>query len=235
MPAGPDITPARVPGRGEPGKPIGGAATVVGQLFVARVMGIPDRNYVLQRDGLSPLNETAYAIVAGDPDTARAYGNAPVVPRVLDAAAIAQTPVSSVAVLPSGLPEAPPRAATEPSNTVWCARYSADDGQVRVSAERPMDTAHVVYKSVAVAPTGRTAAAIEVEPGVGGLVRPGWPGAAPSWAYAVVTDAGVRYPVVTTKVAEMLGYVAGDAVTVPPPLLDLLPTGPVLDPADLGR
>jgi hypothetical protein len=54
---------------------------------------------------------------------------------------------------------------------------------------------------------------------------------ATSGAYDIVTDVGVRYPVVSAEALATLGYVADKAVDVPAEFANLVPAGPTLDPA----
>jgi type VII secretion protein EccB len=53
---------------------------------------------------------------------------------------------------------------------------------------------------------------------------------ATSGAYALITDTGVRYPVVSDTALATLGYAPAKAVDVPSSLANLVPTGPTLDP-----
>ena len=46
----------------------------------------------------------------------------------------------------------------------------------------------------------------------------------------LVVDIGVRFPLSKADVADKLGYRGVAPVSVPGPLLDLLPVGPSLDP-----
>jgi type VII secretion protein EccB len=231
LPAGSDIGPLAVPGRGEPGPVVDGAQTQIGQLFVARIAGTAERHYLLQRDGLSQLTPTGVAVVSSDPETARAYGARPVVPTELTAAALAGLPGSKEAVLPGDLPETPPAVASAGPGRVWCVRGGEAGGAVRLTAEAPLPPGAVaVGDGVGVTRTARTATAVGVAAGVGGLVRLGRPGQAPGTSYFVVTDAGIKYPLADPSVAEALGYPTSVAATVSPALLELLPTGPLLDP-----
>ena len=233
LPAGPDLAPARLPGRGEPGVPVAGAETFVGQLFVSRSADV-ERYYVMQRDGLSPLNPVGYAIVAGDPETLQAYGGGAVAPVALTPAAVAQAPLSLTTTFAAGLPASVPRPAAPPDGATWCTEYTVDSGQLVVGAGVPARPSSSVSYRPEVTLTDLTAAAIEVEAGVGALIRGGWPGAEPGATQVLVTDAGVKYPLVNSAVAVMLGYAPTSAAVVPPPMLELLPTGPLLDPGRLG-
>jgi hypothetical protein len=53
----------------------------------------------------------------------------------------------------------------------------------------------------------------------------------PTGATYLVTDQGIRYGVPTPDALAALGYAKTEPVLVPGGLLDLVPAGPVLDPA----
>ncbi|MFK3979264.1 type VII secretion protein EccB [Micromonospora sp. NPDC050397] len=231
LPAGSDIGPLAVSGRGDPGPTIDGRPTRIGQLFVARVAGTAERHYLLRRDGLSQLTPTGVAVVSSDPETARAYGGQPVIPVELTAAALTGLPGSKEPVLPGDLPESPPAVAGAGPGQVWCLHQGTANG-IELTAESPLPARGVAPgDGVGVTRTARTATAVAIAAGIGGLVRLGRPGQAPGTSYFVVTDAGIKYPLVNPSVAKALGYSTSAAVTVPPALLELLPTGPLLDPA----
>jgi hypothetical protein len=223
IPAGADVAVPAIPGRGTPGPAVEGVQSKIGQLYVARVTGVPDRYYVMLADGLSPLTATGYAIMAGDP-------GAPAQPAELGPAALAQAPVSTAPVLFADLPATPPRPVN--SAAAWCARWTPDGGFDLVAGS-PLGAADTVRDSVAVTRTTQTAAAIRVRAGAGGLVRAARAGDAPGGSLFLLTDAGVKYPLGGPAVATALGYPDGTAAPVPPELLDILPTGPLLDPAQV--
>ncbi len=77
-----------------------------------------------------------------------------------------------------------------------------------------------------------TANAVYLEPGHGALVGQVIGNQKPATgALFLVTDSGVKYPVVSRAAASFLGLgKTGDITGAPPALLSLLPTGPVLDP-----
>jgi hypothetical protein len=233
VPVGPDLTSADVPGRGEPGVPVAGRETFVGQLFVAR-SAASTRQYVMQRDGLSPLNELGSALVAADPQTLQAYDGAAVQPTELSQADVAQAPLSARSALGVGLPASLPRPAGMPDGLTWCVEYTVDSGETRIGAGSPAKPSDLVSFRPEISLTDLTATVIDIEAGVGGWVRGGWPGSEAGAEHVLVIDAGVKYPLATAAVAQLLGYPQESAIVVPPPLLELLPTGPVLDPRRLG-
>jgi hypothetical protein len=198
--------------------------------MVARVAGTPDRHYLLQRDGLSRLTDLGYAIALSDPETARAYAGGRVVPIELSAAAVARLPKSTHAATPDEVPVSVPTV-TQPVIS-WCFRLGGD-GDALVDGF-PVGRTSAVQPGPAATITARTAAAVEVEPGVGGLVRVGRPDQAAGASYYLVTDAGIKYPIAGLPVVRLLGYRPEDAAAVPSTVLDLLPTGPLLDPQQAG-
>ncbi|WP_436535634.1 type VII secretion protein EccB [Actinoplanes sp. HUAS TT8] len=229
VPAGPDLALPVVPGRGRAGRPIDGRPTRIGQLFVAHAATGETRNYLLQRDGLSVLSPLAYAMLAADPATAALYAGGSVRPAEVSPSALAQLPTSSLPALPPGVPSDVPRIVPLPTDgTTWCSRQWMADGTVEIVADSPVSKAGMVTDGLGRTRTARTAAAIAVEPGQGGLVVAGRFDQALGNSRFLVTDSGVRYPVADAAAAERLGYPAGDARPVPPRLLDLLPTGPLL-------
>jgi type VII secretion protein EccB len=232
LPAGSDIGPVSVPGRGSPGPVVDGRATRIGQLFVARVVGTAERYFLLQRDGLSQLSPTGEAVMSSDPETAQSYGSEPVQPVELSAAALSALPTSQGPAMPADLPAEPPAVApTAPDDQAWCTRRAGPDGQVQVVTATPvLAGASRVRGGTGISSTAQAADAVAIAPGVGGLVRLGRSGQANGSSYFLVTDAGIKYPLADASVAEKLGYPLERATTVPPALLALLPTGPVLDP-----
>ncbi|MCP2336730.1 type VII secretion protein EccB [Actinomadura rupiterrae] len=214
--AGPELAAPVLPGAGKPGTPVAGRPAKVGQLFVLHVAGGSDQYYQLRREGLTPLTATLFDLYRTDAGE----------PRVLSSA------TTSVAPPPDdGLPPAPPAPAAAGSGGLPCVRIApgADTADVAVSLV-PQD--RVGGRSVTAQPnTAPSCAApdlIGTRPGHGvlaaALPAAGRPRVATDY---LVTDEGVKYPVPNADAAKALGY-SGD-VMLPGTVLDLLPTGPVLD------
>lgn len=229
LPAGPDIGPLTVPGRGTTGPTVDGVATRIGQVFVAPVIGSGTNHYLLHSDGLSRLSPTAAALVLADPRTADAYGAKPVAPIELTPAAVTQLPKSKESTLPAGAPETPPQP-TSPSGETWCVHRAVPEDQVDVTAGPTPPGLLLTRDGPGVRRTGQTAEAVAVAAGAGGVVRLARPGQAAGSQLFLVTDAGVSYPIANAAAAEALGYSPTAAVRISPELLALLPTGPTLDP-----
>ncbi|MBB2940606.1 type VII secretion protein EccB [Actinoplanes lutulentus] len=223
LPPAADINPVEVPGRGEPGPRVQGEQTLIGQLFVVRLDGADDRYYVLLRDGFSPLTATGYAIVAADPQTAKAYPGGAVAPIPVGPPALAEVPVSERRLVPQQAPPVPPAIGVAGDERAWCVRRDAA-GITEVVADAP-----AAGQSPDTDQSQDAAAVIRLAPGSGGLVAPGRTGQTAGTARYLITDAGLRYPVPTTDAAEALGYAPDTATPVPPEWLRLLPEGPALD------
>jgi type VII secretion protein EccB len=227
LPAGPDIGPLPVEGRGSPGPDLDGASTVVGQVFVLHGMAAAARYFVLTAAGLLPVSRTGAALVLGDPATAAAYGGVTAQARELSPAALAS---ATVLPAPASVPDLPPALLAAQPGRVPCVRAIAGGAASSVAVVSAPAAAVVggVVDGPLFGRDGLTADLIGVRPGGGLLARtmpaPGVDGA----GLYLVTEPGVKYPVADDITAQALGYQASDAVQVPASLLGLLPSGPVL-------
>jgi type VII secretion protein EccB len=234
LPAGPDLGPLTVAGRGRPGPPLGGAPTRIGQVYLSRMAGRADRYFLVQGDGLSPLNDTALDLALGDPDTAAVYAPDRVEPLSLTAAALAGATISNRPVLPDAVPATPPPMADPPvGNHTWCVQEQGGGAVVRVTTPA-IPSIPADQGGIGVTRTQASASAVGVQAGIGGLARLGRPGQATGALLFLITDAGVKFPVPGDDSAKALGYNPAAAAVVTPSLLGLLPTGPTLDLAQAG-
>lgn len=212
---GPDIAPIRVKKAGA-ARSVGGKQAKVGQLFVFAGQNGGRNHYLLLDDGtFVPMTSIAVQIVRGDPQRAGAGLNTD--PIELNPSQRAGIKESASALLASELPESAPASVRIGAGQAMCARYRPGASGVEV-------VLGTVSQSVC-----------SIEPQGGALVVPGWPGQTPGASLFLITDTGMRYPVASTAVAERLGYPKGTAVAVPPPLLELLPLGPALDPTGISH
>ncbi|OKI85867.1 type VII secretion protein EccB [Micromonospora sp. CB01531] len=233
LPVGPDLKPVAVPGRGEDGPIVDGRPAKIGELFFVGPAAAPERRFLLQRDGLSELSPVAYAMVAADPETVELYGGGRVEPVELSPAALTRPFSRQPAFLDEkALPQSPLRAVEAPADSAWCARRTTADGGAEVGVELtagpPAAAAELVQGSAGVTRTSDTADAVAVTPGAGGLVFPGRENQAPGSVLFLLTDSGIKYPIASGAVAQQLGYAVEKARPVPRQLLDMLPTGPLL-------
>ena len=209
LPAGPDLAPVRVVGRGGPSGAAPGAK--VGQLYTTG-----GHEYaVALADGAYDLTEVQAALLLADP----AASGAPAIPLSTARYGALHRGTGGLGA-PDGLPATPPTLVS-PTGTVC-----ATDRTVLLDPVLPDD---------ADAPVGEDARVdrVLVRRGSGALVEAApSPGAPPgSGTLSLVTDHGTRYPLPGPDLLAVLGYGGVTPVRVPADLVSLLPAGPALDPA----
>jgi type VII secretion protein EccB len=226
IPVGPELGPIPVANRGAAGLTLGGQKTRIGQVFVvAGVDGGADRYFLLTTEGLQPLTATGVALVLGDPATAEAYGGQPV-----RAVPITTSALAAVLILPareeSGeQPVSPPVQQSDGGRRVPCFHGT---GQKGVLVTTP------AASGAAVAGPGITrdennADVVTVAPGAGLLARSAPAPDVNGMGLYLVSEPGVKFPLPDNDSAAALGYEPASRVgLLPPALLALLPTGPVL-------
>lgn len=248
LPAGPDLAPADVPGRGDAGPSLGGLTTKVGQVFQTQVPGSAAQYYLLRREGLVPLTATEAALQLGAPDAAKkAYAGGSAVARELQAGVLkghlAAAATSGASAASGDLPAAPPTAAGVADGSAVCVGVqpgsSAGSGSasaVRVSVAlvpasslteaAPVTADRTTAARAACLPVDRVA----VEPGGGALVQAlNAGGGATDGSTYLVTDTGQKYLVPSADDLTALGYTTAEVRQVPSLLLSMLPAGPDLD------
>ncbi|MET8946399.1 type VII secretion protein EccB [Streptomyces sp. NPDC004542] len=234
LPAGPDLSPPAVPGQGEKGPTLDGRTTRVGQLFTVQVPNSPVQYYLLSRQGLVAVTATQAALALGDPRTREhGYeGHKPVPAPLATDTADAHLATGASAAAP-GWPADPPKLTGPAARDDVCAA-------LRPTGKGPVTSVAVVSTlGAAPAATPEEAApacspvdAVAVRPGAGAVVRAlSADGGTLGDTTYLVTDAGVKYRMVSSGAVTALGYGGADAVGLPSPLLAMLPTGPDLDPA----
>lgn len=230
LPEGPDLAAPAISGRGRPVTGPGGRTAAVGQVFLASaVAGGENRWYVLLEDGLAPITQGQAALLLSDPDSRAAYGGGAVKEIRIDAAGANAAPRSRVTVPSDGLPTVLPRMMAYDPAVPLCVLY-ADTGagstRVRLTAGATLPEPHGDATDLVRLPPGRAVLA-GVLPGDGQLNA--------VQSYYLITPEGRRYAVPGTDVLAKLGYDAGQATPVPANLLQLIPEGPVLDPARAAK
>ncbi|MFF3497937.1 type VII secretion protein EccB [Streptomyces sp. NPDC003247] len=236
VPAGPDLSPPEVAGRGAKGPVLGGRQSRVGQYFVVRTPGAAEQYYLLDRAGLVPLTLTELQLLRGDPRTReKAYAGREATAVVLqpDEAAQHLAGDAGTATDADTLPTRPPRALAPRTGTVPCLKVTPDGATprqtfVRVPAAYATGVPVVARQGVAAGCPAPDR--IGVRPGSGVLAMPTAAGTGTSGARYLVTGDGIKYPLSAATVAGQLSYADTDVVRLPPALLRLLPTGPILDP-----
>jgi len=231
MPAGPDLGRLPIDGRGEAGPRLDGRLATVGQVFTVRSAGTVERHYLVTSRGLMQLNDTAVALVLGDPATADSYGAEgaralPLSPTALASADIVDTPPWV-----AGLPPMPRTLGNDQADFVPCVLVVTGAKDARTALVwLPAAAAEVAGspEGPVLVRDGLTADRVALPPGGGLLARtrpaPGVSGA----GLFLVVENGAKYPVEDEEAAEALGYSPQQAAAVPAGLLAMLPTGPML-------
>ncbi|QKZ15969.1 type VII secretion protein EccB [Streptomyces chartreusis] len=205
--SGGTLTALRIPEEGSEGPSVAGRAAKVGQLFQATAAGFQEL-YVLLSDGLAPVNRTEFALLSGVPGAAA--------PRQVTAGDIAEGPVSKDRSLLTAMPDLLSGSAFAPGSSALCVLQKAGSSK----------GGSIVTEPVA----GSLPSGVFVPPTKGLLVaaRPAQKTNATPRLY-LITDSGKKYPLADSDALAAIGYGQAKVRTLPRQLLDLAPTGPVLD------
>ncbi|HZC72434.1 MAG TPA: type VII secretion protein EccB, partial [Jatrophihabitans sp.] len=229
VPPGPDLRAIAVDGAGRPGPDVGGRPTRVGQVLRVGTASGTQRFYAVLADGLAPVTEPAADLILGDPANRAAYPSAPA-PVNTSPSAVAHADRSARDAAP-GYPDRLPVLLDLAGGAVCAAGAGLSAASLSVVA------AGLPLPAGAGAPTAtaqtdpRLADRVYVPPGTGALVATTQsPGAPPGPVY-LVTDAGLKFPVIGADAVRALGYGAVRAMPVAAPVLALLPSGVPLDPS----
>ncbi|MGC4879760.1 type VII secretion protein EccB [Micromonospora sp. DT43] len=231
VPAGRDLASPEVGGRGSAGPSIGGRASVIGQVYEVRnpASDVPEM-FLSRSDGFVRLSRTAAALVLADPAIRKAYTGGVIAPIPVRPDELAGATVTGSAEFVDGYPPEPPKPVSGPS-TLPCVGFRPSKETVTVSLTRVATSAvrdALPVPRTAVA-AGGTVDRVLIAAGTGVLARnPYAPGG--GGALYLVSEYGVKFPLPPSGAAA-LGYAGAAPVDVPAELLELLPTGPVLDPA----
>jgi type VII secretion protein EccB len=218
LPQGPDFAAPLIAGQGTPVTGPGNAEATVGQIFdQSGAGGAVAQYYVLLADGkLAQIDGTQAQLAEREPD---APAPRPISPSV------ATADLSGTVIPRHGLPATVPT--LSPVTSGLCVTYPPDlSPRIVTGAAVPSG----VTATGATAPAALTQ--VWLPPAHGALIgaAPG-PGRAGVTSYFLVTGA-TRYALATQSVAAVLGYnLKTQATVLPAALLDLLPSGPPLNPA----
>jgi len=238
VPAGPELTAPKIPDIGGAGREVDGRTRRVGELFQVEQPDGSRQFYVMLRDGLSRLDEVAFRLLTASPDVAALYPGRQPVPAAITSTAVTGAGTSDVRVEPTGLPGKVPVLAEPPSgNPAVCAGYDGGEGpkeDVTITLYDTVPPALAAGDDAVRAQRGAedtvTVDMVLVSGGKGAVVQ-----SSESKTRYIVTDQGRKYGVPSEEALTSLGYGEVTPVTVPSGLLDLLPTGPALDPAAAGQ
>jgi type VII secretion protein EccB len=231
VPAGRDLSFPAVPGRGRPGPAIGGRTSVIGQVFELRspATGAVER-FLARSDGFVRLTATTAALLLADPAVRQAYAGGVVTPIPIRPDEMASATVAKSTDLVEGYPPEPPTPMND-GGGLPCVGYRSSGDTVTVTAARMPATALSGALPVprAAAEVG-TVDRVLIAAGTGVLARNPYAPGTNGGATYLVTEYGVKYPLPPGGL-QSLGYAGRPPVDLPSELLELLPTGAVLDPA----
>ena len=222
LPQGPAFAPPPITDQGT--TVAGPAGPVhVGQVYQVTVVAGSTQFYVMRRDGLAPITKTQAELLDFEPGA----------PKQATLAPSDVTDHRSAATVPSGgLPASIPAIVTPGSSAPLCVVYSGGSpaltSQVETGGRMPSGGTATGN------PAGVTAVALPA--GAGALVgdAPGTGQSSGAVSYFLVVG-GRRYALASKEVAGMLGYSLSQAVLLPAGVVDLIPAGPVLDPAQATK
>ncbi|QKV73999.1 type VII secretion protein EccB [Amycolatopsis sp. Hca4] len=237
LPQGPDLAAPAVAGLGQPGPVIEGRPSRIGQVYQVRNPAIgTEQDYLVRQDGLAVLSRTGAALLLAAPSTRQAYPDGAIEPVRVGPDALTGLPIAASAGIAPDLPSVPPEVVTPPADRQPCIRHDPGDGGAPPPVAELLPGDEVAQSSVplGIHRAGTTADLVAIPAGRGVLARnlPA-PGTAGGVVY-LVTEAREKFPLADAETVTALGYSPAAAVPVPMPLLDLLPTGPVLG-ADAAR
>lgn len=240
VPAGPDLRAVKIPGIGGQAPSVGGSASTIGQVYKVDGSGsVPDQYWVSLVDGLAATSETDAYLLIGDRAIQQAYGGQKASFLPLASADVSQAQHSRSSAITAGFPAKVP-VQLDPAQSesqVVCAAYSDTSGastDVIVSLTGQVPGARP-QTSVPFSLNDTTASQVLLPPGTAALVRALPQDNQPIDSFFVVTDAGGKYPVPSRDVLSLLGYGGVNVIPVPSGILNLIPTGPALDPATANQ
>ncbi|SHG12728.1 type VII secretion protein EccB [Jatrophihabitans endophyticus] len=212
-----------------------GATPTVTLPFAAKVGDVVEADngtaqparYVVLSDGVAPVDQLAFALLAGGADrTLR-----------VQASQVVSVASTSRPDLPDGWPRTFALARPPVSAAPLCVSYrpgaAASGAAWPVTVSEPATVPLPAGARASAPRSGRlptAATGVAVPPGSGALVKAVGAGGVDG-VYALVTDSGLRFPIAGADAAGRLGYDVAAAQRVPLPFVRLLPSGPALDPA----
>lgn len=209
LPSGDDLVTPAIPGAGEDGLEVAGHVYPVGQVFG---QSGTDQLFVLRRNGLAAIDQTAYELLQGT-------SGAPV---QLSAAQVASAPRSDDKSLTTLLPAFGTAKWQDPDGLVLCQRQAPVSAQAVGSSVVFTDRAHA-----AVAANGT--AAVDVAPGTGAIVYPvPLPANTSTPVPYLITDEGISYQLADADAISALKFSSGSMVPFPKQLLSSIRSGPAL-------
>lgn len=203
-----------IDGAGQAGPPVDGTPTKIGDLLDTNVGG-EKQTYVLRKDGVAPVNDTALALLLAKPGAHQ--------PRDITTAGLAELPESKDTSTLQGMP-----------NMVTSKTYAADNASVCVrqkSSGDAVSTGFLVIEPLSVS-AGRITMNVPAGRGLIAVSEPA-PQQSDKRVYYLITDLGEKFRVAQQAFGPL--QIGGTAVGMPKEVLDAMPSGPdlVMGPAVL--
>jgi type VII secretion protein EccB len=233
IPAGADLRAPAIASSGDTGPTVAGAPTSVGDVLEATGAGPDASFYVSLTDGVAPITAVEAALLSGIP------GRTQTAPRRVSTAEVNSARQSVTRLGSADLPGTRPTLADAAGSPV-CAQAVDPAGSVSGVPAISVGGAPLPAGGAAASGASATQQAdsptatvdqVAVAPGSAALVRRLAADGTPTAGEFLVTDAGRRYALADGSVATALGYADAKATGVPSSVLDLIPSGPALDPA----
>jgi ESX secretion system ATPase EccB len=229
---------------------VGGEAVRSGQIQkVDAAPGVDAQYYLTLPDGLESVPNSVALLLLGDRALSAAYdGKSPeaITRPSADIAGAKMVAPLTIADFPSTVPHVIASTVAAAGSTdgtaVVCGSYTDTTGRTVVSAvyvggqgtgagRLPGVTAPQPSAQSSVTEQPVTAANVLMPPGHAAVIRPLPHDGVASSALFLLTDAGVKFPVPSTDVLNVLGLGGVTPVPVPSGIVDVVPTGRTLDPA----
>jgi type VII secretion protein EccB len=232
LPQGPDLAAPALPDPGQAGAAVAGRPALVGQVY-ATGSGAGAQYFVELRDGLAPVTAVQAGLLLAQPGLRSLYpaGQPAAIPVTAVAAA---TTRSATSLASTGLPATPPPLVAAAAGQLEACETYAPGGSFLPSVwtvSMPASSATQLPSGTPADTSGQAVAdQVQLPAGGGAVVQaiPA-PGASGGTLY-VVTDEGVKFPLPDASVLTALGLAGATPARLPSALLDLLRTGPTLDP-----
>ena len=226
---GPPLAPPPVPGLGGPGPVVAGRTTRVGDLFRYTAPNGHVDEMVALRDGLAAVSATELAMLeaSGDPTVID-----------LDDGAVADAP-RSAQVLPDRVPDFLHAPSVDATATAQCLEQRAEGARTtsRLVTLPQRALREGAAPGNADGPQGQPSPApAHLAPGTGMLVAqlPAPTGRGEKPDRYLVTDEGLKYPLVDDAAITALGYGGLQPVPVEAAVLASIPSGPALSRSAAG-
>jgi len=230
LPLGENVGPINVPNRGAASHDVPGRRN--GDLIFDKVGTGDEQHYLVFDDGLAPVTKLQKDIL---------IGQFSMTPQEVPAADVNRAKKSGR--LSAGFDqdarapvEAPRLAEHNSVETVVCAVSRTADAQPEVIVDTAFpNIGPGTQTGSQTALGGSLADFVAVPAGQVAVVRAMASPSAPTGAYSIVTDIGIRYAVPSGEALATLGYAPGDAVEMPASLVNRIPAGPTLSRVAAAR